>query len=86
MKLLPTCREVQTLATEYQEGTLPFTQRLGIRLHLHLCWACRAFLRGLKALPGLGRKVLKPEPSGPPQAAVNALEGALKNIRAADPS
>ncbi|WP_306599379.1 hypothetical protein [Geothrix sp. 21YS21S-2] len=80
MKLMPTCREVQTLATEYREGSLPFTQRLGIAVHLALCWACRAFLRGLEALPGIARKALKPEPDAPPEA-LDALAGALKEIR-----
>lgn len=85
MKLLPTCREVQTLATEYREGTLSLAERAGIRLHLLLCWACRAFLRGLEALPGFTKKALKPEP-GPPKAAVDALEGALKALRGGDRS
>jgi hypothetical protein len=80
VKLMPTCREVQTLATEYREGSLPFAQRLGIAIHLALCWACRAFLRGLEALPGLGKRALKPEPEAPPEA-LDALAGALRKIR-----
>jgi len=79
VKLMPTCREVQTLATEYREGSLPFAQRLGIAIHLALCWACRGFLRGLEALPGIGKRALKPEPDAPP-AALDALAGALKEI------
>ena len=82
MNLMPTCREVQTLATEYREGALPFAQRLGIRLHLLLCWACRAFLRGLEALPRLSRTALRPE--APPKAAMDALEAALQGIRDTD--
>jgi hypothetical protein len=80
MKLLPTCHDVQALATEYREGALPFSQRLRIRFHLLLCWACRAFLRGLEALPRFSRKALKPE-AEPPRAALDALAGALKNLR-----
>lgn len=80
MKLMPTCREVQILATEFREGTLPFAQRLGIAIHLALCWACRSFRRGLEALPGIGKRVLKPEPEAPPEA-LDALAGALKEIR-----
>ena len=79
MRLMPTCREVQTLATEYREGALPFSQRLRIRLHLLLCWACRAFLRGLAALPGIARKAMGPEPV--PGAAKDALAAALEAIR-----
>ena len=79
MKLMPTCHDVQALATEYREGTLPLTQRLGIRLHLLLCWACRAFLRGLEALPGLSRKALAPEAQAP-GAAQDALDAVLKKL------
>jgi len=84
MKLLPTCREVQLLVTEYQEGTLPLAERLGIRFHLLLCWACRAFLRGFRALPGLSRKALSPEPA-PTKGALDALAGALKHLHAPEP-
>jgi len=80
MKLMPTCHEVQALATEYREGSLPFAQRLGIRLHLLLCWACRAFLRGLEALPRLSRKALQPG-AEPPKSALDALGAALEEIR-----
>jgi len=80
VKLMPTCREVQTLATEYREGSLPFARRLGIAIHLALCWACRGFLRGLGALPGIGKRALKPEPDAPPEA-LDALAEALKEIR-----
>ena len=83
MSLLPTCREVQTLATEYREGALPFTARLGIRLHLLMCWACRAFVRGLEALPGLSRRTLRPEQEAP-GSAQDALEASLKRIRHGD--
>jgi predicted anti-sigma-YlaC factor YlaD len=81
MKLMPTCQEVQTLATEYREGALPFSQRLRIRLHLLLCWACRAFLRGLEALPRVGKKLAGPEPETPP-AAKAALEAVLRRMAA----
>jgi hypothetical protein len=83
LKLLPTCHDVQTLATEYREGSLPFATRLGIRLHLLLCWACRAFLRGLEALPSLSRRALSPEPVTPAPA-LDALDAALKAIRRPD--
>ena len=80
MRLLPSCKEVQTLATEYREGALPFSQRLRIRIHLLLCWACRAFLRGLAALPRVAKKVMGPEPA-PPAPARDALAAALETIR-----
>jgi len=80
MSLMPTCREVQTLATEYREGALPWTARLGFRLHLLLCWACRAFVKGLAALPALSRKALGPE-GETAKSAQDALERALNEIR-----
>ena len=80
MRLLPSCKEVQTLATEYREGALPFSQRLRIRIHLLFCWACRAFLRGLAALPRIARLATRPEPAAP-EAAKVALAAALEAIR-----
>lgn len=83
MSILPTCHEVQSLATEYREGALPWHRALGVRIHLLLCWACRAFVRGLEALPRLVGKSLAPGPDVPP-GAVEALEGALKKLRKGD--
>jgi len=80
MRLIPSCKEVQTLATEYREGALPFSQRLRIRIHLLFCWACRAFLRGLAALPRIAKLASRPQP-GTPEAAKDALAAALAAIR-----
>jgi len=84
VKLMPSCRDVQLLATESREGTLTLTERLGIRFHLLLCWACRAFVRGLEALPGLSKRALTPAPE-PPREALDALEAALGKIRRREP-
>ena len=72
MTLLPSCRDVQTLLTEYTEGSLPLRRRIGIWIHLRLCKACARFLRGLKALPGWAKRVLTP-PEEAPDSAVRAL-------------
>ncbi len=72
MKLLPSCHDVQTDLTEYAEGTLPVSRRLGIRLHLWMCWVCAAFARGLEALPGIAKTALAPPPEAP-GAATDAL-------------
>jgi hypothetical protein len=72
MSLMPTCREVQTELTEYLEGSLPFRRRAGIWLHLLLCKVCAAFLRGLKALPGVAKASLA-APDQAPEAASSAL-------------
>lgn len=80
MKLMPSCHEVQAQLTEYAEGTLPPTQRLGVWLHLLLCRVCAAFLRGLLALPGLSRRALAPPPEAP-AAADRALDEVLSRLR-----
>jgi len=72
MKLLPSCHEVQTELTEYAEGVLPLSRRLGIRVHLLFCRVCAGFLRGLRALPGVAKHSLAP-PEVPPEAATRAL-------------
>jgi hypothetical protein len=72
MKLLPSCHEVQTELTEYAEGTLPLSRRLGIRLHLLLCKVCAGFLRGLQALPWVAKRSLT-APAEAPEVATAAL-------------
>jgi hypothetical protein len=69
MTLLPSCHEVQSQLTDYLEGALPLRRRLGLRLHLLLCRVCAGFLRGLRALPGLGKRTLAPPAEPPPDAA-----------------
>ncbi len=78
MRLLPSCHEVQSELTEYVEGTLPLTRRLGIWIHLRLCKVCAGFLRGLLALPGLAKTSL-----APPEAAPEAAAKALAKVQAA---
>lgn len=72
MKLMPSCHEVQTDLTEYAEGALPLTRKLGIWMHLLLCRVCAGFLRGLKALPGVAKVSLAPTKKTP-EAAARAL-------------
>mgnify|MGYP000878638376 CR=1 FL=1 len=80
MTLLPTCHELQSELTEYAEGALPLSRRLGIWLHLQLCRVCAAFLRGLEALPGLARTSLAPPPQAP-DAAAEALARVQAELR-----
>jgi hypothetical protein len=79
MKLLPTCREVRERLTDYSEGSLSLRERASLRMHLLLCTACSTFYRGLRALPGVARFLLKPE-QPPPAEATQALEGALRRL------
>jgi anti-sigma factor ChrR (cupin superfamily) len=72
MKLLPSCHDVQTQLTEYEEGSLSASQRIGVWIHLLLCKVCAGFLRGLRALPGVAKRSLAP-PTEVPEAATRAL-------------
>jgi hypothetical protein len=72
MRLLPTCRDVQTELTEYAEGALPLSRRIGIWIHLLFCRVCAGFRRGLRALPELAKRALAP-PATPPEATAKAL-------------
>ena len=74
MTFLPSCRDVQTHLTEYAEGSMPQRRRLGIWIHLQLCQACARFLRGMKALPGLAKRVLAPPKEMPGVAALALAE------------
>ena len=61
------CRQVTSLASDYLDGALPRRTRIGIRLHLLMCWMCRRYLRQLE----LTKKVLRSlaggdEPVEPP--------------------
>jgi anti-sigma factor ChrR (cupin superfamily) len=78
MRLLPSCHDVQTQLTEYLEGQLPISRRIGIWIHLFLCTVCAGFLRGLKALPGMAKRALAPSGAVP-----EAAEKALAEVQAA---
>ena len=80
MTFMPSCRDVQIELTEYTEGVLPMSRRIGIWIHLLLCKACAGFRRGMRALPGLARRALTP-PEAVPEAATKVLaevQAALK--------
>lgn len=80
MSFMPSCREVQTELTEYAEGSLPVTRRVGIWIHLLLCRVCAGFLRGLKALPGVTKQTLTP-PKEAPEAATKAMSEVMSALR-----
>lgn len=80
MTLMPSCHEVQTNLTEYLEGALPWRRRLGMWLHLVLCRACAGVLRGLKALPWVGKASLQP-PEAAPESAQQALAATLRRLK-----
>jgi hypothetical protein len=84
MTLLPSCHEVQTQLTEYSEGALPVSSRVGIWFHLLLCRVCAGFLRGLKALPGLAKLALA-APAAAPETAAKTLAEVQSAIKRGKP-
>ena len=81
--ILFSCEHATERMTDHLEGALPWPQRLAMWGHLILCRACRAVLRGLRAVPLLAREAFQ-EP--PPESAVGcaSLDAALARIRAGE--
>jgi len=76
-----TCRDVTELATEYQEETLPLRRRLGMRLHILMCGACRRYLAQLRTVAAALRRL---PPDGPPDAVRQRLVAAFREARTKD--
>ena len=84
MILMPSCKEVRENLTEYMDGNLPIHKRMGIRLHLLMCKACRGLIKSLRALPKFAKDVLSPPADSPPEAK-RAFHGVLERIKAEKP-
>jgi len=54
-KVLPTCKEVSHLTSQAMDETLPWTKRLGMRLHLMMCVWCRRNSEQLQMIRDLAR-------------------------------
>ncbi len=80
MSLLPSCRDLSRLMTDYLEGQLPFPKALAVKVHLGICPPCQAFVDSLQALPGMFRKALGQGDALAPEAARAALDGALARL------
>lgn len=76
-----TCRDVTELATEYQEGALPLRRRLGMRLHVLMCGACRRYLAQMRGVATLLAR-LRPEP--PADAVRDRLAAAFRETAKAN--
>lgn len=46
--MMPSCRDVTRLATALDEGALPWSERLLLRLHLMMCAHCRRYVAQLR--------------------------------------
>jgi hypothetical protein len=47
---MPTCREVTRLQSEALDKRLPFSKRVGLRLHLLVCSWCRRYGKQIRFL------------------------------------
>jgi predicted anti-sigma-YlaC factor YlaD len=63
--LLPTCREMAELVTDYLEKALPLRVRLAARLHLALCSACSRYYDQMRRTAAF----LRSRPPRPPAEA-----------------
>jgi predicted anti-sigma-YlaC factor YlaD len=52
-----TCRDTTPLLSELQDGPVPFTKWIRIKIHLALCEICRYYKRQLEALSALAAKL-----------------------------
>ncbi len=65
--VIPTCRDMAELVTDYIEGGLTVRGWLAARLHLLLCGACRHYFDQMRRPIGLLRR-------GAPAAPADAVE------------
>ncbi|MBL0312129.1 MAG: zf-HC2 domain-containing protein [Holophagaceae bacterium] len=80
MNLMPSCKDVRENLTEYMEGKLPLSRRMGIRIHLMMCKVCDGLLHTLQTLPTFAKEVLR-APAEAPAEAKETYDRFLKNIR-----
>lgn len=78
--ILFNCEHATARMTDHLERALPWPQRLAFRAHLLLCAGCRAFLKGLRAVPDLAREAFQ-EPEAPPAVGCATLDSVLAKIR-----
>jgi hypothetical protein len=51
------CKETARLLSESMERPLPFRRRLGLRLHLMMCYLCRRYARQVRAIDQVVRRL-----------------------------
>jgi len=47
------CKDIANHSGDYLDHRLPFSQRLGVWLHIMMCGHCRRYLRYLKVISAL---------------------------------
>ncbi|KPJ87403.1 MAG: hypothetical protein AMJ53_18200 [Gammaproteobacteria bacterium SG8_11] len=56
------CKDITEQANSYLEKELPFTKRLGVRLHLFMCLHCRHYIEQLQTTIQTLSRMKKDEP------------------------
>lgn len=67
------CREVSERVSDFLDGTLPFSVRLQMRLHLLMCRFCREYVRQMALVVGALRRLPRNEPAAEPRAELLAM-------------
>ena len=80
MGMILTCEEASRLMSDFEDGVLPLSQFLKMRVHLFNCPGCRTILATLKALPALASAALGQDTGAVPAEARAALESALARM------
>ena len=80
MGMILTCEEATRSMSDFEDGVLPLSQFLKVRVHLFNCPACRTLLATLKALPALAEGALAGDPEAVRAEAWLVLEGALARM------
>ena len=75
-----TCEEVVSRLTDLDEGTVPLTELLRLRLHLLYCVECRELNAELRMLPELMRSASRDEGEELLPLAKNTLKAALARV------
>lgn len=81
--ILFSCEHATARMTDHLEGALPWPKRWAMRAHLVLCAGCRAFLKGLRAVPSLAREAFR-EPDAAPAVGCASLDAVLAKLRGSE--
>jgi hypothetical protein len=74
-----TCKDAACLISQQDDRKLTRAQRLGLRLHLILCRACRRYLASVKFLKDAMRRCGESEDlSSPPEALPSAARDRIR--------
>jgi hypothetical protein len=77
-RLSPNCREAAHLISEAVDRELPLLDRVGLRLHLYLCGACRRYQRSIDMLRRLMNAAAENSPPSGGDGRCDGLPSAAK--------